>query len=195
MVLNRIEQKQRERDETVRRAEAERQRTLEKQRQAEARARLEWQQQAEQRLQFVRNQSHYALTASGVLRALEEIRDGKLAGSVRKYALVVNLDGATAELVWGNKFSVEKNAIGYERAFFGDGVKDYQSVSVRVDPDTLELCIFGGSSSRYPQQQWQNDPGVVLDALVEAYLDPRRVVERESDYRHSSSSSGYSSEC
>lgn len=186
MVLNRIEQKERERDEAARRAEDERRRQEESQRQAQIRAQREAQRKQEERLQFVRNQTQYALTASGVLHGLEEIRDGRLARAVRKYALVVNLDSGYAELVWGNKFSVQNNVVTAER-----GNIDYQGIRVVVNPDTLELSISGSSLRNYSEKQWQNDPGVVLDGLAEAYLSPKRYTNPPP----SSYSGSYSEGC
>lgn len=191
MVFNRIEQKQRQLDE----AERERLKREEARNQAYKREEQEARRKEAERLQFVRNQTQKALSESGVLQALKEIRDKKLKGSVRKYALLVSLDEASAQLVWGDKFSVKNNVVVGE-----EGYEDYQSVSVVVNPDTLELSInpiraymerdsiSWRSSRNYSEKEWRNDPGVVLDGLAAAYLDPERY-----SHRPPSSSSLYSS--
>ncbi len=200
MVLNRIEQIEREAAEQRRNAELKQQQKEQERQQAENQRRHEQMQQqiedqrlAEARRQLVRTNSNYVFSSSGVLQGLKDIERGKLAGIIKKHALVIDLDTGTAQLVWGNKFTVENNQVSNARPlFFGFEEADYQSINVTVDPDTLTLSIQGASRYILTQNEWENNPDRILDALADAYLNPIRVTYREEP-PSSSSHGSYSS--
>jgi hypothetical protein len=211
MVLNRIEQKEREAAEQRRNAELQRQKNELAQRQAEDKKRQKQRQEqmrqlneahrlAEARRQLVRTNSNYVFNSSGALQGLKDIKDGKLTNTVRKYALVIDLDTGTAELAWGNKFTVKNNQICNSLRFFSSLKEaDYQSIKIIVNPDTLDLSIQGNVSSTLMLNEWKNNSGRVLDALADAYLNPNRVTYREEPPSSSSGSSSgspyYQAEC
>ena len=199
MVLNRIEQREREAAEQRRNTELKQQQKELERQQAENQRRHEQMQQqiedqrlAEARRQLVRTNSNYVFSSSGVLQGLKHIERGKLAGIIKKHALVIDLDTGTAQLVWGNKFTVENNQVSNARRFFsGLEEADYQSINVTVDPDSFDLSIQGAGRFTLTQNEWENNPDRVLDALADAYLNPDRVTHREEP--PSSSGSSYSS--
>lgn len=198
MVLQHLEQLRREEKDRQRRDEAERQRQerehirLQENERIEAeRIRLQNKRKEDERRRQVRINTDYVLHESGVLKGLEDLQKEELQGTVRKQALVVNKDTGTAELVWG-RFSVEGNTVVHEKPLLGEKVKDYQSVEVRVDPDTMDLTIEGDSSIRLSKQEWQKNPHSVESALAKAYFKPNRVQDRPSDHYTSSSYSSSS---
>lgn len=201
MVLNRIEQREREAAEQRRKAELKRQQAemvhqqAENQRhQQQLQQQVEAQRLEEARRQLVRTNSNYVLGSSGVLQGLKDIDRGKLAGTIKKHALVIDLDTGWAQLVWGNKFTVENNQVGKARGFFsGLEEADYQTIIVKVNPDTMDLSIQGADKFILKQNEWKNYPDRVLDALTDAYFSPIRVTYREKPPSSSNSSSFSSS--
>lgn len=192
MVLNRIERKERDNEERRKYEELQRQRAERLRWQEENEEQIEDQRLEEERRQLVRRNTDYVLGASGVLQSLEDTERGRLSGTVKKHALVTDLDTGSTELVWGSKFSVEDNHVGGAHGWFGSEEADYQSIKVTVNPDTLDLSICGATCSNLTKKDWENNPDRVEDALADAYLKPNRVTSREkpSSSSHSSYSSG-----
>lgn len=157
------------------RRKAEKLRALEKKREEKERKRAE-----RSRKQTVER----VLRESGVLHNLEEIRRGRLRGAVRKHALLVDIDNATATLVWGNKFTVENGRIDYEKFYgFGRGEKDYSYIKVEIDPDTQTVRIDGRSTTgEISNKRWRTSAGKaeIINALAQAYLEPNRASDREA---------------
>ena len=203
MVLNRIEQREREVEEQRRKEKLKRQADDLTQRQAankrhqdNLRLQAEARHREDARRQLVRTNSDYVFNSSGALQGLKDIERGKLSGNVTKHALLINLDNSEAQLVWGNKFSIKDNRVDYIRPFIGYGVKNYQSITVKVNPDTFSLSIQGSSNTTFTQNEWKNNPGRVLDMLADAYINPQRVNESDEPPPSSSSySSGSQAEC
>jgi hypothetical protein len=129
-----------------------------------------------ERRQQVRTITEHVLTETGILKGLKDIQKEELRGTARKHALIIDFDNGRVELVWGNKFSVKGKIVGEQKPLFGDGVKDYQSIYVHVDPATMDLTIQGHWSILLSKQQWQGNPDSVIDALTHAYLAPQRQV-------------------
>lgn len=189
--INQLEREKRQREKEKREREA-------AEASARQRAELERQQKAkrenEERGRFLRETNRRILHESGVIPALSDIERGRLKGTTANHTLIVNPDRGIATLAWGTRFIVEDGRIGYEKPFlgFGRGEKDYSYIEVCVDPDRRGIKINDRFLS---EQEWRNRE-LVLDWLAKAYLNPRRVNEREPNYRsESSSSSSGTTEC
>jgi len=128
------------------------------------------------------------LRESGILPELTEFQRSRLAGTTRKHNLIVNNASGEVILVWGSRYTIHEDRytgddrIDYEKPFLGrgNGVKDYSCINVGIDGQERQITIRGNSCiAILSEHDWRNRE-LVLDRLVEAYLNPLRVNESEA---------------
>jgi hypothetical protein len=196
MVLNHIDKKQREDRERAEREAADKLRQEHDREMLQQQQMLQQQREREQRERQEKKNINTVFEASGVLNDLKEIEKGRLQGTVNKHALVVNLETGIAELAWGNKFSVNDNSIGFQKVFLRGEFKDYQSIRVIVDPNSMDIRIVGQQTYHISKDEWQRNRDKVHEALADAYLNPNRIVKKlEEESHYDGGSYGYCSEC
>lgn len=175
MVWERIEQKSREREEARRQAEQERN-TREReqvQRQNEetaARAR---------ELAAKRELAQRLISESRIVESLGQIKN-RIVTSGRK-DIVVDLDSvasgrASVTLAWGRYHLNHQGKIDYSSF---TRVQDYSYIEVEFDLRDESMKI---NYSRFPKEQWTTQYNTVLDALADAYLNPKHYQASERSY-------------
>lgn len=208
MVIERIRELERKRQEEARRAELERQ-EKEKQKllaedkikqQTLQRGQVRQQREQEKALRRAgerREKTMKLMKESGVQDEVRKIGKEFLGGfGGIKHDVLIDVDSGIIQLVWG-KYRKKKGEVDYT---FWDGVLDYSYISAEFDITANSVSINGKKT--IAQTEWNSNRNLLVDALAKAYLDPLHRKSKDSDHwirkpRTSSSSSETpsSSEC
>lgn len=190
--IRRLEdEKKREEQAAARRAQNEADR-ISRQKQAEQERIQREERRKEEAKDTARNKREQYFQKSGVFDGIKEIEREFL--SFIRHNVVLHdygSDHSEINLVWGARYKIEDGRVTYDHGLLGlgEGVEDYSCISAVVD-NKGSLTIGGAHISR---TQWEVDKDLVVEALGRYFVNPSRVVSRESDY--SSSSSSTSTEC
>lgn len=201
MIWERIRQK----DAGVK-AEAERARLEEARRQkAEAEERLR--QEGERKAKATEEEStrlRHLLTLLHESRLIQHMVDLKRDIGGDRKDIVFEYEGIT--LYWGRYHIKQETELvlsghtlkrGHVSYSSFTRVKDYSYIAARFDLKDESLEING---REIPREKWRSNQNVIIDALADAYLNPRREQfsereDRERERARSSSSSSGSTEC
>lgn len=152
------------------------------------REKAEWQKKRKEKHEH----TDLVFRSSGVTEQMGKLEKG-LEGNVRKHALIKDLDRGVMRLVWGNKFKItDSGEIDYEKPWRGVGVMDYSYIQAEVgNEDSIVI-----QCSSVKKNGWSWDKKAIQDLLAKAYLNPRRVNDRNPPSRgYSSSSTTGTTEC
>ncbi|MEX2028507.1 MAG: hypothetical protein WD988_03375 [Candidatus Curtissbacteria bacterium] len=195
MVWERVRQKEAERERAAREA-AENARAA-----AEQSARREREQRASaarKTNQERRTREEHAwnlMDESQIIAQLAQLRNG-IPG---KKDLVVDRNSANVTLVWG-RYHVAGTPLTARGVSFIEGdityssytrVKNYSYIGVQFNLNDESMTIEYGHAfqdHKLTSSQWRTQYSLVIDALAEAYLNPRRVNRTERDDNRPSSS-------
>lgn len=138
---------------------------------------------------------------SGFYSMLKEVQAGLNQDGIYKNDIIASNDRLKIELVWGNKYKINRSNGGnpevvYDRGILGlsDGVVDYSAISVLIDPSRMQLHI-AGATSHVIKTDRLSDCSFIEDTIVACFETPRRVNQHEPQGSSYDSSNSTNSEC